>query len=73
MADVFLSFWLAQRTRKLCYWTIEGRASVCCNRCPYLRQRSQMTFIKLEGFILCPDNEVFIVAFWKEDMLVIWP
>lgn len=32
-----------------------------------------MTFIKLEGFILCPDNEVFIVAFWEEDMLVIWP
>lgn len=30
-----------------------------------------MTSTKLEGLALCPDDEVFIMAFWKEDMVVI--
>lgn len=31
-----------------------------------------MKSTKPKGLTLCPDDEAFIIAFWKEDMLVVW-
>lgn len=69
MHDRCLPFILAgPEDKKTVLLDHQGKSFCLCNRCPYLRQRSQTTFIKLEGFILCPDDKVFIVAFWKEDI-----